>query len=70
MFGATQDAGHYEVHYRASVFKPPYFNWYKKDKASSDFKGLQVNIINGTDVYITGNRVTRDDTGEIVDTKK
>lgn len=68
--GAQQDGGHYEVHYRASVFKPPNFNWSKKDKAQTDFKGLQVNIVNGNEVYIAGTRIVKDDAGEQIESKK
>lgn len=68
--GQTQDSGHYEVHYRASVFKPPNFAWYRKDKAQSDFKGLCIQLQNNNEVCIVGTRVTKDEEGETTETKK
>ena len=68
--GSQQDSGHYEVHYRQSVFKPPGFQWYKKDKSTMDFKSLNINIQNGNEVCIVGARITKDDDGEVVETKK
>lgn len=70
MPGSQQDSGHYEVHYRQSVFKPPNFQWYKRDKGSMDFKALSIVIQNGNEVCIQGNRVTKDEDGEVIETKK
>ena len=64
--GNEQEHGHYEVHYRQSVFKPFGFAWFKstKGKSQSDFKDLRIQLINNNEVQLIGTRVIKSGSGE------
>lgn len=52
------------------MFKAPNFNWYKRDKAMCDFKNLKIQIQNGNEVCINGSKVTKDESGDVIETRK